>query len=217
MREMLREMGKEMREGLMGMKQEIREMAREQKEALKEEISRMKEEMKRREERWNREKEEIQEKIDRMEKEMEELRMKGKVKGGEGAGREEEERKEKGKWGEEREEWKERVKRLERRVERKEREERRNNIILKGVREGEGNLEGMQRVWEKLGLKVKVENIREIKGGRGSRGSMWVVRVGSEEERRRIVQNKWKLKGEEVRIEEDLTWEERRIKWRIRQ
>jgi len=116
----------------------------------------------------------------------------------------------------EKEEWKERVKRLERRVERKERGERRNNIIVKKMREGEGDMKGMERVWKKLGMEVKVESIREIKGGGGSRGSMW-LRVGSKEEKRRIMQSKWKLKGEEVRIEEDLTWEERRIKWRIRQ
>jgi len=43
-----------------------------------------------------------------------------------------------------------------------------------------------------------------------------MIRVGSEEERRRILQNEWKLKREEVWIEENLTWEEKRIKWRIR-
>jgi len=204
-REILREMGKEMREGLRGVKQEIREMAREQREALKEEINRVKEELRRREERWNKEKEDLQEKIDRMEREMEVLKIEGKVKGREGEGGEEKKKDDTREWEMEREEWKERVKRLERRVERKERGERRNNIIVKGIREGERDMKGLERVWKKLGVEVRVESIKEIRGGGGSRGGMWLVRVGSEEERRRIIQSKWKLKGEEIRIEEDLT------------
>jgi len=164
-REILREMGKEMREGLRGVKQEIREMAREQREALKEEINRVKEELRRREERWNKEKEDLKEKIERMEREIEVLKVEGKVKGGEGAEGEEKKKDETGEWEMEREEWKERVKRLERRVERKERGVRRNNIIVKGMREGEGDMKGLERMWKKLGVEVKVESIREVKGG----------------------------------------------------
>lgn len=37
------------------------------------------------------------------------------------------------------------------------------------------------------------------------------------EMKRKIMRNKWKLRGEEVWIEEDLTWEERRLRWKMRQ
>jgi len=43
----------------------------------------------------------------------------------------------------------------------------------------------------------------------------------SEDMRRRILMNIWKLKGGKLKrgkigIKEDLTWEERRIRWKIR-
>jgi len=47
--------------------------------------------------------------------------------------------------------------------------------------------------------------------GRG-RGGILIIKMGSKEEKRRILQSKWRLKREKVWIEEDLTWEERRIR-----
>lgn len=44
-----------------------------------------------------------------------------------------------------------------------------------------------------------------------------VVKVGSEEEKSRIMQNKWKLKGSDIWLNDDLSWEERRIRWKIMQ
>lgn len=41
---------------------------------------------------------------------------------------------------------------------------------------------------------------------------MVVVRVGTEEKKKMIWRNKWKLKGQKIWIEEDLTWEERRVR-----
>lgn len=44
-----------------------------------------------------------------------------------------------------------------------------------------------------------------------------MVKVGSEDERREVLKNKWKLKGETIGIEEDLTWEERKVRWRLKE
>ena len=44
-----------------------------------------------------------------------------------------------------------------------------------------------------------------------------MVRLGSAEEKRKIMENKRKLKGGRIWIEEDLSWEERRIRWKLRQ
>jgi len=49
------------------------------------------------------------------------------------------------------------------------------------------------------------------------RESMILMRLGSEEKKRKVWQNKGKLKGKETWIEEDLTWEERRVRWKMMQ
>jgi len=99
--------------------------------------------------------------------------------------------------------------------ERKERDERRRNIIIKRLKEEEGNEKQLEGVWKKLGVGVKVEEVKRVRAGGG--GGMVIVKIGSEEEKKGIMQNKWRLKGEEVWIEEDLTWEERKVRWKIRQ
>jgi len=58
--------------------------------------------------------------------------------------------------------------------------------------------------------------VRIIQAGKTERGKLVVVRLQSEDMRRRVLMNKRKLKGGEIWIEEDLTWEERRMRWRIR-
>lgn len=64
----------------------------------------------------------------------------------------------------------------------------------------------------KLGVEVKIDDIKKIEAERKEREGMVVVRVDSEEERKEILRNKWRLRGETVWIEEDITWEERKIR-----
>lgn len=116
------------------------------------------------------------------------------------------------------EDWKERVKELERRWERKERENRRKNLVVKGMKVGEEGMRNkVEEILRELEREVNVEEVRRVEAGRREKGSMLVVKVQSEWMKRNILMNKWKLKGREVWIEEDLTWEERRIKWKIGQ
>lgn len=44
---------------------------------------------------------------------------------------------------------------------------------------------------------------------------MVVARLRSREQKRQIMERKGKLKGRRVKIEDDLTWGERKMKWRI--
>jgi len=177
----------------------------------------MKEDLRDREERWNREKKDIQERIKRMEKAIQGLKIEGWVRGKEIEEGEVKGKEGKGSEGEKIEGWKERVKRLERKLERKEREERRRNIAVKGLQEEEENAKGLEKVWKKLGVGVKVEEIKRVRAGGGRGGGIVIVKVGSEKEKKGIMQSKWRLKGEEMWIEEDLTWEERRVRLRVRQ
>jgi len=217
-REMLQEMRMEIKKGLEGVRKEIKREAEGQKEAMRMEVEKMKEELRVREERWNKEREEIRRRIERIEQEIVGLKTEKK----EGEKRNEEMTGGKGRGvsnGKGVEEWKERVKQLERRWELKERGDRRRNLIVKGLKGGKGNMkEQVEDVIKGLGMRVeeKVEEVRRIEGGKREKGDMVIVKMATKEAKREIMANKWRLRGKEIWIEEDLTWEERRINWRAR-
>lgn len=179
---------------------EAREEARKDKEEMKggimkirREIDEMKRERKRAEEKWDKEKEELIERIRKMEK-----RLMEKGKGYEG-GKVEEleaivERMEIGKREtEERDKNRveERIKRMERVLEREEREKRKKSLVFKGIKSEKGDTEKEVRgICKEMGLEVEIEELRRIKTGKEERGEMIIIRVSSEEMRRRILENK---------------------------
>lgn len=61
-----------------------------------------------------------------------------------------------------------------------------------------------------------MEKIRKIGADRREKGETVIIKLESEKMKRRIMRDKWKLKGDEVWIE-DLTWKERKVRWRLRQ
>lgn len=217
-RKMLSEMREEIGEGMKCLSREIREVARDQKEMVRLEIEKMREEMRIREEGWRKEREEMREKMERLEIEIEKLKS-GIVR----EGKDKERRGGKSeviKRGEgEVKEWGERIENLERKYELKERGDRKRNILIRGLREGgeEGRRKEIKGIMEKIGVEVRLEEIRKVEAGKASKGAMIIVKVGSEGEKRKVMENKWKLRGEEIWIDNDLTWEERRVRWRIRQ
>ncbi|CAG5096827.1 Protein of unknown function [Cotesia congregata] len=107
----------------------------------------------------------------------------------------------------------ERVRSLEISVERQERKVRRKNIIVKGV-EMQRNKEWSQeveRIWEKIGVEGGKRNMRKIGGIDKEGKSLVLIEMEGLEKKREVMMAKSKLKGEKVRIEDDLTREERRI------
>lgn len=98
----------------------------------------------------------------------------------------------------------------------KEREERRNNIVLKGVRmEGDERLiKGALKEWvsdflkKNIGVDGKIEHCRLS-------GKVIIAKLGSEDVKREVMKNKNKLKGGNIYIENDLTWDERKIQEKI--
>ncbi|XP_071578691.1 uncharacterized protein [Temnothorax nylanderi] len=204
----------ELREGFRSMREELREGFKEQGR----EVEKIRNELRVREEKWSAEREELKKRIDDLERKLEGMRMEFKEGGQEGGKGAEGSAGLRRAEGSEESDWKERVERLERRCEMKERGERKRNIVIKGVKEEEGGIKGgIEEVMKKIGVEAKIEEIRKIDAGRREKGGMAVVRVGSEEEKARIIRNKWKLRDGGIWIEEDLTWEERRIKWRVNQ
>lgn len=51
---------------------------------------------------------------------------------------------------------------------------------------------------------VKIEEVKKVEPGSGEKGLMVIARLGNEDMRRKILRNKWRLKGKEIWIE-DLT------------
>lgn len=108
------------------------------------------------------------------------------------------------------------VGRLKRIIIEREKEERKNNIVIKGIGLTKEVEEGKKRreewvkgfLTEKIGIECKVEYCRRS-------GTVIIVKLDSEETKREVMRNKNKLKGETIYIENDLTWEERKTQERI--
>lgn len=94
-------------------------------------------------------------------------------------------------------------------VRKKEREERVNNIVIKGLRRGRiVDKEGVKEfLKEKLGIDTVVIGCRVS-------GNVVIAKIENGEMKREVC-NKNKLKGEKLFIENDLTWEKRKIQERI--
>ena len=216
------------RGGMEGLKKDLmtglREIGEEIKKKIEEEIERkmgeeligridklreeIREEMREREKRWEEEKVEVEKRIKNLEEKVSTI------------GVEEEKRREEVEGGkEDREsEMGQRIKMLERKWERAEREEKMQNIIVKGIDTEKGNIkDSIEKLLEEIGVEVEIKNTRKVGGTKVRGKGMVVVTLDNREQRRKVMEKKKKLKGRMERIEDDLTWEERKIKWKLRE
>ena len=75
---------------------------------------------------------------------------------------------------------------------------------------------GVRKLWERMGLEgVGVKEVARIGRVGGEGRGMVLVKLAGREEKRKVMEAKKKLKGGKERIEDDLTEEERRGKWKI--
>jgi len=108
------------------------------------------------------------------------------------------------------------VDRLRKWVNDKEREERRNNVIVRGMRipkeiekdKKETRKWAKSLIKEKIGVDCKAIGCRESE-------TVLVIKLKNTKMKREIMRNKYKLKGNRIFIENDVSWEERRIQERI--
>ncbi|XP_046145406.1 golgin subfamily A member 6-like protein 22 [Osmia bicornis bicornis] len=107
---------------------------------------------------------------------------------------------------------------LEKKLEKKEREERKKNITITGTKvRKEGVKEKAEEILKIIGVEDAIEEAKEVGGvEKGKYASMILVKIKSSELKRRIMENKKRLKGREERIEDDLTWAERKTQWTLR-
>ncbi|XP_029054503.2 golgin subfamily A member 6-like protein 1 [Osmia bicornis bicornis] len=218
-KELIKDLGRDLR----GKMERVEENMRDLRKEVREEIEKLKEDSIRRENKWAEQKREMEGKIELLIRKIEELEKKGEG----GARWDEMEEKvhktvqdaiEKRKQEIGGEQINEKLCELEKKWGRKEREERRRNIIIRGTKV---RREEMKKKAEEILMLTGVENaIEEVKevgvGERGKEVSMMLLKMKSNELKRRIMENKKALKGREERIEEDLTWTERKTQWLLR-
>ena len=98
------------------------------------------------------------------------------------------------------------------------REERRRNIAIKGLRlEGKELKDGVEEIFKRIETKVEVEAVRKI-GKEGRRGEgIALVKLKNMEHKREVMRKKRSLYGRSERIEHDLTWGERKMQYRLRE
>lgn len=92
----------------------------------------------------------------------------------------------------------------------KEKEERKNNIVIKGIKkEGWITKEWAEKfIKEKIDVEVKVNKCRKS-------NNVLIITLEEEIKKREVMRAKNRLKGERIFIENDLTWEERKIQEKI--
>ncbi|XP_066593188.1 golgin subfamily A member 6-like protein 22 [Prorops nasuta] len=151
--------------------------------------------------------------IGELKKRMEKMERKEKENGEEEEKGNEERRKED-------KELEERIRRLEWEKEKKERESRKNNIIIWGIERVEGSEGEMRKEVEDLmgiiGIREGVKGIKRVGGiGKGGRKGV-IVEIKDREVKKEIMRGKGKLRGRKERIEEDMTWEERRVMEKVK-
>ncbi|XP_046142174.1 golgin subfamily A member 6-like protein 6 [Osmia bicornis bicornis] len=201
----------------------VEENIRDLRKEVREDIEKLKEEALRREHRWAEQKREMEGKIEILIKKIEEIEKKEEratrwseieEKMRKTVQEEVEKRKEEtggGKVGE-------KLSELEKKWERKEREERRNNIIIRGMKVRKEEMkEKAEEIVRLTGVKDAIEEVKEVGSiERGKEVRMMLIKIKSSELKRRIMENKKALKGREERIEDDLTWAQRKIQWTLR-
>lgn len=97
-------------------------------------------------------------------------------------------------------------------VAKKEKEERKCNIVVRGMGIGEDMERNKEKVAKLIRDKVRV-NCRITRCWRS--GGVLIAKIENEEKKWEILQNKYRLKGEQIFIDSDLSWEERKIQERI--
>ncbi|KAL6420868.1 hypothetical protein ACFW04_014384 [Cataglyphis niger] len=197
---------KVLREEIRNMKEEVKEGIREQEIRVSEEIEKIRKEFRQSEKRWKEERDELKKRIEELKGKIEktENRFFREKEGSravtrgakEGIGI--------------------KIKELESRMERREREERRKNVLIKGVEIKEGRRKvAVEELLGSIGVKAEIEEVRKIGGdGKGGR-QMIIVRLKNEEQRMEVWNKKKFLKGRKERILEDWTWKKRRMRWSL--
>jgi len=215
--EMMGEMKKWMEE-MMGRWERMEERMEEKMKLIMGEL----EGMKRREGEWRREREKMERRVGDLEKKLEGLKLEEEGKGirelEQRVGKLEKDGRGGGVEGGGNRELEEKVRRMEERWEGKDRKERRRRVVIKGYKTGDKDVRGkIEEILKRVGAEVEIEEVREVKTGREEQGGFAIVSFRTEGEKREVMRKKGGLRGERIWIEDDLTWRERQVRWKVRE
>ena len=120
------------------------------------------------------------------------------------------------KWNKERQEMGDKITKLEKRLEGMDRERRRNNVIIKGIDLGRHNLSETvdKLIKEKLNVETQVKSAVLMDR---TDTKVIIVQLRDFQEKMKVMKNKYKLKGLNIYMEDDLTPAERQTQYEIRQ
>lgn len=101
-------------------------------------------------------------------------------------------------------------------MEMRERKNRRNNIIMKGIK-GEEREKGNKKkqMMREIGMEEKMEDIKEIAKRGSERANRVIVQMRSLKDKKKVMKKKRELTEKGIKMEDDLIWKERKMKWRI--
>ncbi|XP_043483416.1 spindle pole body component 110-like [Leptopilina heterotoma] len=94
----------------------------------------------------------------------------------------------------------------------KERKSRKNCIMVRGFRSRGKHLGEQIRsvLFDLTGVNIEIKNLRHVAGGSLITLNSWITK-------RRLMENKYKLRNTKITIEDDLTWREQEIQNRIKE
>ena len=114
-------------------------------------------------------------------------------------------------WQEEKEEMRKRLAELESKTQRQEKYEKRNNIVIKGVKTSSTNIEEEIENMIKTDIGVEVKVIEAYNIGKPTGKNIIVARLEQWKQKTLLMRNKSKLRGKNYYIDDDLTKEEQEI------
>lgn len=75
--------------------------------------------------------------------------------------------------------------------------------------------EAVEKVMKVLRVRADLEEIRRLGEEEGRGGEMLLMKLKGEEQKRKIMRRKTKLRGRREKILQDWTWKERKMRWRL--
>lgn len=112
---------------------------------------------------------------------------------------------------------KQKINNLEMIMEKRDKIDRKNNLIIKGTNIEGNRLEKQVEnlIKNKLGVDIEIKEAYEIKKINGGQGTI-IAKLKNWEDKQEVLKNKNKLKGEHIFIDNDLTAKEREIQKKLR-
>jgi predicted RNase H-like nuclease (RuvC/YqgF family) len=118
-------------------------------------------------------------------------------------------------WKEEKQQLNNRIEKMEYFMEKQERKEKKNNIVIKGLKTNEEQIKEDIENFLKNELKVQVKVVDAFKVGQVEEKKAIIATIETYKQKTDIMVNKKNLKGKKIYIENDLTKKEREIQTKI--